>query len=60
MKPSDFKHKRESLELTQTQLGIVLDVGYQTISRYERGVVPIPRTVEFALFYLEGQKKGKK
>ena len=60
MKPLDFRHKRETLELTQTQLAVELGVRYQTISRYETGLVLIPKMAELALLYLESLKrKGK-
>ena len=45
---------------SQTQLARELDVDVMTVSRWERGVVPIPRMAELALFSLKPKEKGGK
>jgi transcriptional regulator with XRE-family HTH domain len=37
-----IKARREELSLTQGDLGYLLDIGQQSISRYENGRVPDP------------------
>ena len=49
MTPSKFKKARVSLDLTQVALGRALDKHRRTIGRYERGELPVPRSVELAL-----------
>lgn len=53
MKAKDFKRKRISLGLTQTELANMLDVKPNTVSRYETGLLSISKTVELALEAIE-------
>lgn len=43
---------RERLGLSQAALAKALDVDVGTVSRWERGLRPIPRVVDLALRYL--------
>jgi DNA-binding transcriptional regulator YiaG len=49
MTASDMKHRRRALELTQTDLAKRLGVHSMTVSRWERGTVPIPEPVSLLL-----------
>jgi transcriptional regulator with XRE-family HTH domain len=53
MKPEELKLRRESIGLTQSQLARELDVDVITVSRWERGVHPVPRYIELALEAIE-------
>lgn len=53
MKPEEMKRRREALGLTQAQLARELGLDSITVSRYERGVHPIPKTVELAFELVE-------
>jgi repressor LexA len=57
MKPEDLKRRREALGLTQEQLARELEMTTMTVSRYERGVNPIPHVFELALEALERRRK---
>lgn len=57
MKPEEMKQRRESLGLTQAQLARALGLDSITVSRYERGVHPIPKTVELAFELVELRMK---
>lgn len=48
-----MKRRREALGLTQAQLARELGLDSITVSRYERGVHPIPKTVELAFELVE-------
>jgi transcriptional regulator with XRE-family HTH domain len=56
----EFKRKRISLGLTQTELAEMLDVKPNTISRYETGLLSVSRTVELALEAIENKLKKEK
>lgn len=58
MKGSELKRVRERLRLTQVQLAAELGIQSNTVARYERDVLAIPRTVELAVQALE-VKKGR-
>ena len=60
MTPDAFRAAREALGLSQGQLAATLDLRRQTVNRYERGRVPIPRTVEMAmeLLRLQGLRRA--
>jgi transcriptional regulator with XRE-family HTH domain len=45
----EFKRKRMSLGLNQAELAKLLDIKPNTISRYETGVLVVPKVVELAL-----------
>lgn len=52
-----MKRRREALGLTQAQLARELGLDSITVSRYERGVSPIPKTVELAFQMVELRTK---
>ena len=52
-----MKRRREALGLTQAQLSRELGLDSITVSRYERGVHPIPKTVELAFEMIELRMK---
>jgi transcriptional regulator with XRE-family HTH domain len=61
MESDELKEKRAALGLTQAQLAEILGVKPNTVARWERGLLPVPRTVELAMETVERiQKKGKK
>jgi len=53
MEAHELRAWREARSLTQPQLGELLDARWETVSRWERGVRPIPRVVELALRTIE-------
>jgi transcriptional regulator with XRE-family HTH domain len=61
MSPEEFKHLRESLSsprdpqshLTQLELANLLDINPMTISRFERGISEIPKTVAVIMLALK-------
>lgn len=53
MTPEELKRRRESLGLTQSLLARELDVDVITVSRWERGVHPVPRYIELAIEAIE-------
>jgi DNA-binding transcriptional regulator YiaG len=55
----DFKGMRERKGYSQSQLARELDVHVLTVSKWERGVVPIPRMAELALLSLKPRAKKK-
>lgn len=57
MEAQEFKRKRISLGVTQTQLAEMLDVQPNTVSRYETGLLSIPKTVELAMETVERRIK---
>jgi DNA-binding transcriptional regulator YiaG len=58
----ELKEKRAALELTQAELAEILEVKPNTVARWERGVLRVPRTVELAMQTVERtlSKKNKK
>lgn len=62
MEGEKLKEKRAALGLTQVQLAEILDVKPNTVARWERGLLPVPRTVELAMETVERmyKKSGKK
>ena len=52
MMSADFIAARKALGMSQSQLAETLGLHPMTISKYERGVDPIPRTVALAMLYL--------
>lgn len=62
MEGEKLKEKRAELGLTQAQLAEILDVKPNTVARWERGLLPVPRTVELAMATVERmyKKSGKK
>lgn len=57
MTTDELKLRRESLGFTQSQLSRELDVDVITVSRWERGVHPIPKYIELAIEALEMRRK---
>ncbi len=64
MAPEDLRRRREALRLTQLELAALLHVDPMTVSRWERGLHPIPEAVALALQHMRpkkgGTKKGKR
>ena len=56
----DFKKMREAKRYSQSQLARELDVDVITVSRWERGAVPVPRMAELALSFLKPRPKQKR
>lgn len=57
MKPDELKRRREALGLTQEQLARELDVTTMSVSRWERGVYPIPYYIGLAMEALEMRRR---
>ncbi len=57
MKPEELKRRREALGLTQEQFARELDVTTMSVSRWERGVYPIPHYIELALEAIEMRRR---
>ena len=57
MKPEELKRRREALGLTQEQLARELAVAVMTVSRWERGVNPIPYHIALALEAIEARRR---
>ena len=60
MSARTFKKERLAKGYSQSQLARELDVDVMTISRWERGVMPIPRMAELALSSLKPKPKKEK
>jgi len=62
MEGEELKEKRIALGLTQVQLAEILGVKPNTVARWERGLLAVPRTVELAMETVERmyKKSGKK
>lgn len=62
MEGDELKEKRIALGLTQAQLAEILEVKPNTVARWERGLLGVPRTVELAMETVERmyKKSGKK
>lgn len=62
MEGEKLKERRDALGLTQAQLAEILGVKPNTVARWERGLLPVPRTVELAMETVERmyKKSGKK
>lgn len=57
MEGDKLKEKRIALGLTQAQLAEILDVKPNTVARWERGLLSVPRTVELAMETIERRYK---
>ncbi len=55
MDNKEFKRKRMSLGLNQAELAKLLDIKPNTVSRYETGVLSVPKVVELALEGIESK-----
>ena len=60
MSAKGFRKMRIAKSYSQTQLAQLLDVDVMTISRWERGAVPIPRMAELSLSALKPQPRKEK
>lgn len=59
MTSRELKIARAVLGLTQAELAEILEIATNSISRYETGAQPIPKTVELAIEALENRLKPK-
>lgn len=59
MKGIELKRKREDLGLSQAELAEILAVKSNTVSRWEREVLVVPKTVELAIEALERRFENK-
>ena len=57
MKPEELKRRREALGMTQDDLARELGVKMMTVSRWERGVYPIPRHIALAIEAIEMKRR---
>jgi len=57
MDGEELKNRRVALGLTQAQLAEILDVKPNTVARWERGLLSVPRTVELAMKTVEQMYK---
>jgi transcriptional regulator with XRE-family HTH domain len=57
MKPEELKRHREALGMTQDDLARELGVKMMTVSRWERGVYPIPRHIALAIEAIEMKRR---
>lgn len=57
MKPDELRQRREALGMTQDDLAQELGVKMMTVSRWERGVYPIPRHIGLAIEAIEMRRK---
>jgi len=57
----EFKKLRESIGYSQARLSKEMDISIRTITRWENGVVRIPRVVEIAIRTIVrgAKKKGR-
>jgi transcriptional regulator with XRE-family HTH domain len=57
MKPEELRRRREALGMTQDDLARELGVKMMTVSRWERGVYPIPRHIALAVEAIEARRR---
>jgi transcriptional regulator with XRE-family HTH domain len=60
MEADELRGKRIALGFTQAQLAEILDVKPNTVARWERGLLSVPRTVELAMETVERLFKRSK
>jgi transcriptional regulator with XRE-family HTH domain len=53
MTPNELKRRRQKLGLSQAKLAQMMGVDQMTISRWERGIHPIPLYISLAVEALE-------
>ena len=53
MEGKELKAKRETLELTQTELAEILGVKMNTVYRWESGILNVPKSIELAMETVE-------
>lgn len=59
MTPLEYKSARKKMGITQKELGKLIGVDGNTISRRELGLVPITREAELALLSLSDHSRHK-
>lgn len=59
MEGRELKQKRETLELTQTELADILGVKMNTVYRWESGILSVPKSIELAMETVERNSKVK-
>jgi transcriptional regulator with XRE-family HTH domain len=59
MEGDELRKKRTVLGLTQAELAEILGVKPNTIARWERGLLPVPRIAELAMQTVERTYKKK-
>lgn len=57
MSSSELKARREALGMTQARLARELEVDVITVSRWERGVYPVPKYIELAMEAIEMRRR---
>ncbi|HYO63966.1 MAG TPA: helix-turn-helix domain-containing protein [Pyrinomonadaceae bacterium] len=57
MSSSELKVRREALGMTQARLARELEVDVITVSRWERGVYPVPKYIELAMEAIEMRRR---
>lgn len=60
MTPQKLKHARLKMRLTQCELGDKLHTSRRMIGHYELGHFPIPKTLEYSVYWLLVSEKLKK
>lgn len=60
MEGNELKQKRENLALTQAELAEILGVKPNTVARWERGILSVPKTVELAMETVERKYKKQR
>ena len=58
MTPETFRERRRRLRLTQAALASEVGVDSMTVSRWERGLHPIPKAVVRLLGHLRPKRQG--
>jgi DNA-binding transcriptional regulator YiaG len=59
MSGTQFRKLRESIALTQSELGSFLDVSERGVRRWENGEVDVPKLAEFALLYVIEKQRNR-
>lgn len=57
MNPQELKDFLKRNKMTGNELAEKLDVHWTTISRWRNGREPIPKTVELAMKWIEGEER---
>ncbi len=57
MTKHELQQHRKRLKLSQSELATLLDLTPVTISRYERGVLPVPKTVALVVASMKPDPK---
>ena len=54
-----LKERRTAIGLTQAQLAEILEVKPNTVARWERGILSVPKAIELALETVERNAKKR-